>query len=490
MSKVNLIDQKTTGVVEEVHEGIAHVSGIKNASLYEVVLLGQQAKGLVIGLSEEDATVLVLARGSIKPGTPVRATGSPLTVPVGIELFGKNIHVALLASLKNIYNALPTRKLYATPSPISQRERITKMCETGVRIVDTLLPIGKGQRELVIGNRKVGKTSFALQVLSYQEQRGTVCIYTAIGKQQVEIKRIEEFLHAHNLINKTIMVSSSVADPSSIIYITPFVAMTLAEFFKDQGNDVLLILDDLTTHAKFFREIALVAGKFPGRNSYPGDIFYQHARLLEGAGNFKTRYGTASITCLPIADTVQGELSGYIQTNLMSTTDGHLFFDSNIFARGQRPAINILLSVTRVGRQTQSELARQVNNEVTSFMSLFEKLENYTHFGAELSQNVRSIITLGQQLRTLLEQSNRELTPIPLQLFLVGLVWGHHFDNLEEIGMKKEIAIISQKYMGNPTFQMGVEKILSEVKTLEELAQTTTQIYFSEHSEEMQGQQA
>src|SRR5258708_6702594 len=269
------------------------------------------------------------------------------------------------------------RDIDAKPVGISGRQKITSPRVTGISLIDLLIPLGRGQRELIIGDRKTGKTSLLMTTIKKQVSEGVIAIYAAIAKKKSDIKRLQEFFVQEQIMDKVIIVATSSYDSPSLIYQTPYAAMAIAEYFRDQGIHSLLILDDLSTHAKFYRELSLLARRFPGRDSYPGDIFYVHSRLLERGGNFKHKTaGEVSITVLPVVEIVEGDFTGYISTNVMGITDGHIYLDSNIYYQGMRPAVNIPLSVTRVGRQTVDKLTRDVNKNLTSFLANYEKLQN------------------------------------------------------------------------------------------------------------------
>jgi len=270
-------------------------------------------------------------------------------------------------------------------------------------------------------------------MIKNQILQGSIVVYAAIGKKKSDIKKLQEFFIKEKLDSSTVFVASDPFDSPSLIYITPYTAMSIAEYFKDQGTDVVVIYDDLSTHAKFYREVALLGGRFPGRDSYPGDIFYIHARLLERAGNFKhPTKGEVAVTAIPIAETVEGDLAGFIATNIMGMTDGHIFFDSDVYYKGRRPAINISLSVTRVGRQTQTPLKREINHEITAFLATHDKMQNYSHFGAELSDKVTTIIRTGEKLQAFFDQHYKVIVPEEVQITLLALIWLHALNDLPD----------------------------------------------------------
>ena len=328
-----------------------------------------------------------------------------------------------------------------------------------------MVPLGKGQRELIIGDRETGKTDFLLQTMLSQARQGSVCIYAAIGKKKIDIKKVEEYLTNNNIMKDTVLMITSSVEPLGVIYLTPYSAMTLAEHFRDSGRNVLLVLDNLTTHAKFYREIALLSKKFPGRGSYPGDIFYTHSRLLERAGNYKT----ASITCLPVAETVEGDISGFIQTNLMSITDGHVFFDKDLFAEGRRPAINYFLSVTRVGRQTQTKLRWGLNRELNSLLTLYEKAQRFSHFGAEVSEGIKTTLETGDKIIKFFDQPIGKIMQLNVQIVLFSLIWLGVIKEQNEAKIKFIAEKAIQTYEVDPGFKTTVDKLVENSNDFNDL---------------------
>lgn len=413
------------GIVSESHYPLALVNGLPGAKSNEVVIFETGERGQVFLLEKEIAYVLLFSQDPPKTGTRVTRTDSFLSIPVGHELLGTTIDPlgSPLSFQKAHKRPEEESGVDKPPSGIGARARIKTPLETGVAVIDMMIPLGRGQKELIMGDRKTGKTSFVLSVLKNQAEKGTIAIYAAIGKKKGDIKRVQEFVKRNNIESKTIIVATSSYDSPSLIYITPYAAMTIAEYFRDRGENVLVVLDDLTSHGFFYREMSLLAKRFPGRDSYPGDIFYTHARLLERAGNFKhPKKGEVSITCLPIVEIVEGDLTGYISTNIMGITDGHIFFDSNVFNQGRRPAINIPLSVTRVGRQTQTPLVRDINRELFTFLGSLEKMQNLSHFGAELPQSGKDILEKGEMVYNFLNQSVDEVVPSNIQKVILGMV--------------------------------------------------------------------
>lgn len=331
------------GFVTRVNEFIIHVEGLPGVVPEELVIFEQGGTGQVMSVSQNTVEILAFTKQPIEAGTRVARSGTFLQIPVGDALLGNIIDPFGMSVTGEAVIKRPTemRQIDTSPSGITTRDLIDRGFETGVTVVDLLVPLGFGQRELIIGDRKTGKTVFLLHSVISAAKQGNICIYASIGKTQIDIKRIQEAFIEAGVMDRVIMVASNALDAPGTIFSTPYSAMTIAEFFRDHGQDTLVVLDDLSTHAKIYREISLLARRFPGRNSYPGDTFYIHSRLLERAGNFKYEGGTkkaVAITCLPVVETLEGDLSGYVQTNIMSMTDGHIYFDSGLYVEGRRPA--------------------------------------------------------------------------------------------------------------------------------------------------------
>ncbi len=289
-----------------------------------------------------------------------------------------------------------------------------------------MVPLGKGQRELIIGDRKTGKSYFLMQAILSQAAAGVVCIYAAVGKKRAEIMRTVDFFLERKVMDRVVVVAASSQDGPGEIFLCPYTAMAIAEYFRDLGRDVLVVLDDMSTHAKFYRQLSLISRKFPGRDSYPGDVFHIHSKLLERSGNFVTDSGkVSSITCLPAVETVQGDITGYIPTNLMSMTDGHIYVDNELFFKGRRPAINPFVSVTRVGYQTQSKLRRDASRVLYELLNNYEKTQSFLRFGAELGENSRQILALGEKVLLFFDQPYYLVVPENMQIILLaGLMSG------------------------------------------------------------------
>ncbi|MBP7118876.1 F0F1 ATP synthase subunit alpha [Candidatus Woesebacteria bacterium] len=389
---------KEVGVVREVRRNFILVQGLPHAVVNEIVVTEKGDFGFIFSLKEEYVEVVLLNQGQVRVHMRVVRTARTASVPVGKALLGRHIDPLGKALDGQAIVAEDARAIDIIPPLISSRMPIRLPFETGVAIVDALVPLGRGQRELVLGDRKTGKSSFLYQVLSHQARKGTICIYASVGRKHNDIGQFVEFVTKANILNQCVIVSSEASDAPGLIYLTPFSAMAIAEYYRDQGYHTLVIMDDLSTHAAAYREISLVARRFPGRSAYPGDVFYLHSRLMERAGNFNVGGKPVSITCLPVAQSMLGDITGYITTNLMSMTDGHIYFDNDLFDSGQRPAVNPFVSVTRVGLQATSGASRDLARELSSLLIAFKNLQDVSHFGAEISAEAQETLKIGKQL--------------------------------------------------------------------------------------------
>jgi F-type H+-transporting ATPase subunit alpha len=462
------------GFVHTNNHPIIYVKGLPTASLNETVLFEDNSLGVITGVSENLLQIASFSKRPHQVASKVVRTGEHVSVPVGshllgasVDSFNNSIHNDTLISEDTVNVVLDV-----SPRELSQRRKITLPYYTGVAVVDILLPLGKGQRELLIGDNQTGKSSFLLQLCSFQIKTGGIVIYCCIGKSKSDIKQIESYFNTYKLKDKVILYISESTDPLISIINTPFTAMSTAEWFCAQGYDVTVILDDLGTHAKYYREFSLLGNKFPGRSSYPGDIFYLHARLLERAGNFainNEKKSEASITCFPVVNTVENDVSGYIQTNIMSITDGHLFFDREVFTKGRRPPINYFLSVTRVGRQTQNSLRWAVNRELLSFLSLYEKVQNFVQFGAELNEGTRSTLLMGDRIEAVFNQDIEDTMPISLQIMIIALIWLGTWNTEDIASIKINTKKMMNLYVNDTSYAGLVDSLVYNATSMNQL---------------------
>jgi len=474
--KKHLNETEEIGRVVGQNHYLAYISGLPTLRLGEMVMTENEERGLVHGLDKEVAEILMFDNEKLKVGQQVARSNNSFQIPVSEELLGRIINplgkpIDGLGPVLGEKEYLPIQR--EAPG-ITRRAKVEKFLETGVMIVDLLVPIGYGQRELVIGDAKTGKSVFLLQALSNQAKKGVICIYVGIGKEVSAIKAVEEYLKEMGAFENTVMIVATSENPSTINYLSPFSGMTVAEYFRDKGKNVLIVLDDLTSHAKFYREISLLIKRLPGRSAYPGDIFHIQAALLERAGNIKIQGNKeVSITALPAAETLENDLSGFIQTNLMAMTDGHIFFDINDFRKGKLPAVNAFLSVSRVGNQTKKSLDRDLTGWVRKKMIGYERIKEIAQFGEELFPESQRLLDLGKKLEIIFNQSSKITIPRPLQLFIFGLLLYGFWDNKPQNIIRMEIDTILKDFM---RVLPEIENKMGQIKNLEELKNLVEQI--------------
>lgn len=468
------LEKKTgeVGFVEEILYSIVRVSGLPQAKPHEIVVFEEGEFGQVLSINPKYVEVLLLEDHPVKIGHKVARTNSPLVIKGSDKFLGQTIDPLTRNFFTKKFLEVDGKdyNIQAAPPAIMDRGVIDKPLRSGAIMVDLAIPLGKGQRELVIGDRKTGKTDFLFQIIETQAKEGTICIYGAIGKKREDILKIQEFATKKGIADKLIIIAATSSDPTGLIYLAPFSAMTIAEYFRDQGKDTLVVLDDLTTHAKFYREMALLIKMFPGRSSYPGDIFYTHARLLERAGKFKLKTGKeVHVSCIPTAESVLGDLSGYIQTNLMAMTDGHIYFDIELFNQGRRPAINPFLSVTRVGQQAQTKLKRELSRHLTSFLNHHNKLTRYIHFGAELSEEVRGTLAKGDLIYEFFSQPPSTICPVNMSVFLFGTIVNDMWKGVMVVNAKKSWNKLVIKYQTDANYRKQIDDLVNSVDKFADL---------------------
>ncbi|NOY15191.1 MAG: hypothetical protein GXP43_03160 [bacterium] len=401
---------------------LVRIENLPNVRVEDKLVFENDSFGQVYQIQDDQVIGLVFDNMPLRLDSKVVSLGSGLSVPVSDKLVGRLIDPLGRDFYTKEYlqaeNSLPVNR---EPLGIDKRAKIRKQFKTGVLLVDLVVPLGAGQRELVLGGRKTGKTSLLKMVASAQKDNSTVIIYALVGKKKSDIEDVKHFFEKEGLFKKSVIVASLASDSSALVVITPFTAFALAEHFRDKGVDTLVVVDDLSNQAKFYREISLLAKKLPGRESYPGDIFFMQARLLERAGNFRVGKREVSITCLPVAESLGNDVTGFVPTNLMSITDGHLFLDPKLYAQGVRPAINPYLSVTRVGKQTQTRLKRELTLTLLSLLTQYGQANKLAHLSSELSEQTQKLLRLGETLETLFQQYTNVIYSEEEELVLVGL---------------------------------------------------------------------
>lgn len=394
------------GRVRQVADGVARISGLPDVGLNELVRFQGGQSGLILTLNKDSLDAVILDDGDrVEAGHKVTDTGNVVSVPVGDALLGRIVDP--LGHPLDGGEAISAEQWYpverAAPS-IIERDLVTEPVETGILVVDALFALGRGQRELIIGDRATGKTSIAVDAMINQKHSDLICVYVAIGQRATSVERVVEAVHAYGAPERCVFVVAGPASSPGMQWIAPFAGMSIAEYYRDRGKHVLIILDDLSRHAATHRELALLTHEPPGREAYPGDIFYLHARLLERAARLSANRGGGSLTALPIAETDAGNLSAYIPTNLISITDGQVVLSSRLFAANQRPAVDVGLSVSRVGGKAQHPTLKAVAGRVRLEYAQFLELESFTRFGGVADDRVKARVVRGERIRALLSQ--------------------------------------------------------------------------------------
>ena len=400
------VDISETGSVIEVGDGIARIYGIKNAMSMELVEFDSGVMGVVLNLEENSAGVVIFGDTRlIKEGDKVKTTGNILQTKVGEELLGRIVDpLAHPLDGKGELKSTETLPIDKIAPGIVYRQPVKEPLQTGIKAIDSMIPIGRGQRELIIGDRQTGKTAVAVDTIINQKDKDVICIYVAIGQKRSTVARIVDTLEKYGAMEYSIIVSATASDPAPLQYIAPYAGCAMGEYFMGKGKDVLIIYDDLTKQAAAYREMSLLLRRPPGREAFPGDIFYLHSRLLERAAKLSEEMGGGSLTALPIIETQAGDISAYIPTNVISITDGQIFLSADLFYSGVRPAINVGTSVSRVGGNAQIKAMKQVAGTLRLDMAQFRELEAFAQFGSELDPATQAQLTRGRRLVEVLKQ--------------------------------------------------------------------------------------
>ena len=397
---------RETGSVIWVGDGIATIYGIDHAMYGEIVVFDNGVKGMVQDIRQNEIGVILFGRDTgIKEGTKVVRTRKKAGIPVGEGFVGRIIN-ALGEPIdgKGEIKEDDYRPIEEEAPGIVERKSVNTPMETGILSIDSMFPIGRGQRELIIGDRQTGKTSIATDTIINQKGKGVICIYVAIGQKASSVAKIVSTLTKHDAMDYSIVVSSTASDPASMQYIAPYAGTAMAEYFMHQGKDVLIVYDDLSKHAVAYRAISLLLERSPGREAYPGDVFYLHSRLLERSSRLSDELGGGSITALPIIETQAGDVSAYIPTNVISITDGQIFLESNLFFSGMRPAVNVGLSVSRVGGAAQTKAMKKASGSIRIDLAQFREMEVFTQFASDLDNATKEQLQHGHVLMELLKQ--------------------------------------------------------------------------------------
>ena len=402
----NAIEQSETGTVLIVGDGIARVSGLTNCMSGELLEFEDGTFGMAQNLEENSVSVVLFGSDQgISEGQTVKRTGKVVSVPVGEAMIGRVVN----AIGQPIDGAGPIEtteyRPVESPAPgICDRQPVKEPLQTGIKAIDSMIPIGRGQRELIIGDRQTGKTTIATDTILNQKGKDVICIYVAIGQKASTVAKIVNTLKKHDAMDYSIVVSSTASDPASLQYIAPYAGTAMAEYFMHKGKDVLIVYDDLSKHAVAYRAISLLLERSPGREAYPGDVFYLHSRLLERSSHLSDKLGGGSITALPIIETQAGDVSAYIPTNVISITDGQIFLESNLFNAGMRPAVNVGLSVSRVGGAAQTKAMKKASGSIRIDLAQYREMEVFTQFASDLDDATKAQLQHGKALMELLKQ--------------------------------------------------------------------------------------
>ena len=426
------IEMRETGTVILVGDGIARVYGIRECMASELLEFDDGSLGLAQNLEDETVSVALLSNeNDVREGTTVRRTGKVLSVPVGEALLGRVVD-ALGKPIdgKGPIDTRETRPIENEAPGIIERKSVSVPLQTGIKAIDSMIPIGRGQRELIIGDRQTGKTEIAIDTIINQRNTGVICIYVAIGQKSTSVVQLVNELSRHGAMEYTIVVSASASESAPLQYVAPYSGCAMAEYFREQGKDVLIIYDDLSKHAVAYRALSLLIRRPPGREAYPGDVFYLHSRLLERAACVAPEYGGGSITALPIIETQAGDVSAYIPTNVISITDGQIFLETELFHAGVMPAINPGISVSRVGGSAQLKAMKKVAGELKLLYSQYRELQSFAQFGSDLDADTRARLALGERIVEVLKQKRNAPVRVGCQVAIVYAVINGYLDSV------------------------------------------------------------
>ena len=415
------VDVEETGKVISVADGVANVYGLKNVMAGEMVEFESGEKGMALNLEESSVGIVILGKTSgITEGSSVKRLKKLLRVPVGDALIGRVVNsLGEPIDAKGPIEATESRLVEEKAKGIMARKSVHEPLQTGIKAIDALVPIGRGQRELIIGDRQTGKTTVAIDTIINQKGQDVICIYVAIGQKQSTVAQVVKKLEEYGAMDYTIVVNAGASDAAALQYLAPYAGVTMGEYFRDNSRHALIIYDDLSKHAVAYREMSLILRRPPGREAYPGDVFYLHSRLLERASKLNDALGAGSLTALPIIETQAGDVSAYIPTNVISITDGQIFLESDLFNSGIRPAINVGLSVSRVGGAAQIKAIKQVSGTLRLDLAQYRELQAFAQFASDLDESSRKQLERGQKMVEVLKQPPYSPLPVENQVVII-----------------------------------------------------------------------
>ncbi len=426
------VEMSETGTVVVVGDGIASVYGLRECMASELLEFDDGSIGMAQNLEDETVSVAILSdTNDIREGTMVRRTGKVLSVPVGEAFLGRVVD-ALGKPIdgKGPVAASGTRPIESEAPGILERQSVSVPMQTGIKAIDSMIPIGRGQRELLIGDRQTGKTEIAVDTIINQKNSDVICIYVAIGQKNTSVVQLAQELYRAGAMEYTIIVSASASESAPLQYVAPYAGCAMAEYFREKGKDVLIIYDDLSKHAVAYRAMSLLIRRPPGREAYPGDVFYLHSRLLERAACVAPEYGGGSITALPIIETQAGDVSAYIPTNVISITDGQIFLETELFHAGIMPAINPGISVSRVGGAAQLKGMKKVSGQLKLLYSQYRELQYFAQFGSDLDADTKARLALGERIVEVLKQKRNSPVSMGCQVAIVYAVINGYLDRI------------------------------------------------------------
>jgi F-type H+-transporting ATPase subunit alpha len=463
--------QKQIGIVTEVKDGVVTLSGLDEIGYGDLIEFENGERAMVIDLFEDAVGAIVLGDYlGITAGQTVKGTGITLSIPVSDEVIGRVLDP--LMRPQDGGSSIKSKTMYPierTAPGIVRRKSVSQPLQTGIKAIDALIPIGRGQRELIIGDRGTGKTTIAVDTILNQKGNGVICVYCAIAQKSSKVATLVELLKSRQAMDYTVVVSATASDPVTLQYMAPYAATAVAEYFMDQGKDVLIIYDDLSKHAWAYRQISLILRRPAGREAYPGDVFYLHSRLLERSARIHPDYGGGSITSLPIIETLENDVSAYIPTNVISITDGQIFLETDLFNSGVRPAVNVGLSVSRVGSSAQTKAMKQVAGKLKLDLAQYRELSAFSQFESDLDPETKKQLNRGAKMTEILKQKNSNPYSLAEQ---VSIIWAVGKGFLDELTLR-QVADFEGKFLDD--LRLRGSKILSTIQKEEVISEAMEQ---------------
>jgi F-type H+/Na+-transporting ATPase subunit alpha len=457
------------GKVISVGDGVAKAVGLMSAMSFEMLEFSSGVYGIALNLEEDSVGIVIIGDArKIKEGDEVRCTGKVLEIPVSDKLIGRVVDA--LGNPIDGKDELPQDTTYPIEKiapGVIERKSVNVPLQTGIKAIDAVIPIGRGQRELIIGDRQTGKTAIAIDTIINQKDTGVICVYVAIGQKNSKVARIVSQLEEHGAMDNTIIVNASASDPAPALFVAPYAGVAIAEYFMEQGKDVLIVYDDLSKHAWAYREISLLLRRPPGREAYPGDVFYLHSRLLERACRRDESCGGGSITALPIIETQAGDVSAYIPTNVISITDGQLYLESDLFFQGIRPALNVGLSVSRVGSAAQIKAIKKVAGKLRLELAQYRELQSFAQFASDLDKETKDQIERGKRIVEVLKQDQYKPFPVENQVAILYAATNGYLDNVVVTEIKDYEEKLSEALAKDKEFHKNFMKDLDLTEKVE-----------------------